>query len=793
MTTHSIDFERLFNTGIAAYKQGEYEQAKAALLQLSHCSSQTHRTKAGMGLVRIYMAQQDWPRAKTLCQKISKSSKPAVQQWAQSTLTKIQDKAIQVKPQSKDKPQSRNKPQSNSGLTPSLAAPARQNESGPTVGDVPPAVSMFHYAYLNGELNGEVGESVESESVEEEIVKEESAEFDSPCYELPNAGRLSQGRTLGKMKRTQLRFAQGVGVAAFYGLLLYLICGAIAHLNHALTLLSNILPDFLSSKIVFLPSEYRYWAKALLAVLLGLAIASPWLWDLLLRLSAKRHPFPLQKLREVSPEAASLLNKRCQKQRWPFPTLWKLATPVPLIFSYGWLPRNARLVVSEGLLAQLSADEIATLVRYEMAHWKTFYWPLLSLQGLVLQLFHQLYWQLALLGNQWAHRQPNQRRHKALIWLVGILANLSYVMFWLLQIPGLWLSRVRTYYGDRAATEATGNPNALARALIKLSFGLADSVAIQGYTPALTESLTLLLPVCPDLIRQPLYGSLPLAQLFAWDSLNPLRNWMSVSDAHPPLGDRLRVVMAYAQHWKLELELPLAALPKRRKGLSRSEWTRLIRQGMPFFALAFGLACGLGLLLLGAIGKWLSWPVLDWMHKDTRLLYACALMGLSLGTMLRINRFFPDLSFKMPLTSELTRWISDVSSLPVNSLPAKFSGTLLGRPGLANWLGQDLILKTSEAGLLKLHFFSALGPLGNALSWQPKPAVLVGNPIQVLGWFRRGNRPWLDIDQLRLQNGVLVQAAHPIVSLWIVISTGAIALWLLGFGQIFQETLDKLR
>ena len=76
------------------------------------------------------------------------------------------------------------------------------------------------------------------------------------------------------------------------------------------------------------------------------------------------------KLQAVSPEAATLVGKRCQQKRWPFPTLWKLPTEIPLIFSYGWLPRNARLVVSEGLLSQLAADEVATLVSYEMAHWK---------------------------------------------------------------------------------------------------------------------------------------------------------------------------------------------------------------------------------------------------------------------------------------------------------------------------------------------------------------------------------------------------------------------------------------
>ena len=122
---------------------------------------------------------------------------------------------------------------------------------------------------------------------------------------------------------------------------------------------------------------------------------------------------------------------------------------------------------------------------------------------------------------------------------------------------------------NRAATESTGNPNALTRALAKLSFGLAERVSAQGYTPPLVESLALLLPTSTDLIRQSLYGHMPLNNLFVWDSLNPLRSWMSLSDTHPPLGDRLRLIMAYAHHWQLDLESsPHCAAASRKSAIS---------------------------------------------------------------------------------------------------------------------------------------------------------------------------------------------------------------------------------
>ncbi|MGB3291876.1 MAG: M48 family metalloprotease [Phormidesmis sp.] len=761
MTT--ADLEKALETGRTAYRSGDYAQAIATFQTLIQSASSAYRTKAAVGLVRTYMAQQDWPKAKALCQKISRSSAVSVQQWAADTLLKIDS---HISP-----------PEATQGTVIASAAPPAQNLSG--FQPIQPAASIFHYAYLNGD-NGD--EPLAQAAVEApiEAADDENALPDATpqSCDWSAAERLSKGRSLGKIKRGKLWAAQIAAGATLYGLLHYLIQGTVASANSYLRFLDRLLPLSIGQ----LPGLSGWLNGYLLAGLVGLVITSPWLWDLVLRLSAGRQAFSNQSLRMHSPEAATLLGTRCHQRNWPFPTLWKLPTEVPLIFSYGWLPRNARLVVSEGLLAQLEADEIAALVGYEIVHWRSGYWALLSAQGLLLQLFHQIYWQLALWGN---------KRPKKFSLAAGVLANLSYSVFWLMRLPALWVSRLRTYYGDRRATELTGNPNGLARALLKLSSGLAVSVEQQQYTPAIVERMALVLPVSADLARHRLYGHWPLSQLFAWDSLNPVRSWMSVSDPHPPLGDRLHLIAAYAQHWQLaHPALQTAAPTQRRKALSQREWSNLIAQGMPFFGMAFGLLVGIGLWLVGALADGLNQPALGWMYRDKGLLLCCLLMGAGIGNLLRINRFFPDLSFNMPPSDDLPQRLSDPNLLPISSLPTKLSGILIGRPGLANWLGQDLLLKTSS-GLLKLHFFSIFGPLGNALPGQ-KPTALIGQSIQILGWFRRGHQPWLDIDKVRLSSQRSPQAAHPLFSLLLTAIAIGLGLWLLGLGQIMQAVSDKI-
>jgi len=770
-----------------------------------------------MGLVRVYMGQEEWQQANTLCKKIGTSSQPSLQQWSQKTLNKITQRmsAANAKtvtnsgfqPISEERSQpskkatsgfqpiaTSNKPpahRTSSSRTTVTAAPESSQRSVPSAVNSadsvasatsvleksaapvepsakrshpkverespPDGVSMFHYAYLNGE---DADTSTEPQDAAHSDVATAATDF-----EWPYANRLEKGRVLGKIKRGQLWFMQISGAIASYVLFRTLIHSAAAIINRYLRFLDRILPFNVS----FLPNWLSDATWPLLAVMAVVLVTSPWTWDWWLHFTANRRKFSVSSLRSHSAEAATLLNRYCRQRKWSLPTLHKLPTDIPLIFSYGFLPRNARLVISEGLLNLLNDDELAVLVAYEMSHWKSWHWPLLSAQMLISQVLLHAHWQLAMWGN---------RQATAIKWTAGAIATLLYSIFWLARLPSAGMARVRTYYGDRKSTELTGNPNGLARALSKLSFGLAASTEQQGYTPILIEGVLPLLPAATDLSRQQVYGQMPLAQLFAWDSQNPLRAWMSTFNNHPPLGDRLRLVMAYAGHWKLTPEIALSAPPRRQKSMSMQNWRQLWMHATPYVGVATGISVGLLLLGVGAIANEFEWLALDWMHKDTGLFHFCWLLGISVGNIMRINRFFPDLSFAMAPSDNFANWIGDSELLPASSMPTKLSGQLVGRPGIANWLGQDLMLRTGS-GLVRLHFFSLLGPLGNVLNRQKTPRLLTGRTVQVLGWFRRSNQTWLDVDKIRLGNGSLVEAAHPLHSLLIAVIALAAGLWLL--------------
>ncbi|MEO0540687.1 MAG: M48 family metalloprotease, partial [Cyanobacteria bacterium P01_A01_bin.105] len=441
------------------------------------------------------------------------------------------------------------------------------------------------------------------------------------------------------------------------------------------------------------------------------------------------------------------------------------------------LPRFGRVVVSQGLLDQLADDEIAALYAYELSHWRGPDWRLVSVVGLLLQMFHGAYWAVA----QWGNGQ------KRLVYLgAGGVATVCYGMFWLLSKAVGWTARLRTYYRDRTATQLTGNPNGLIRALGNLSFALSDAVAAQGYTPPLVESLALQLPVgaASTLACHGERHRQPLATLFLWDALNPWRSWLSVNQPQPPLGDRLQLLAAYARHWRLTptLDFSVIALANRRAGrFTAEEWRRLVSLAGPWSGLALGFAMGVLLWGLGWAATQMNLAFLDWLDQDFIVVYSATLLGLGTGILLRMNRFFPDFpdpdlahgGTDQPVIDD-PQWLTAPDLVPSDSLPVQRSGQLIGRPGIANWLGQDLLLQT-DSGLTKLHCFSAVGPIGNV--WA-RPQRYLGQTAQVRGWYRRGQQVWIDVQQLQTANG-RVTGNHPVWSLVLCAIATLGGLWLL--------------
>lgn len=799
------------DAGLRALKQGNYLDAIAHLREVCETElDETLVTRASQGLVTAYQRSGDTENAIAVCRNLTHHPDSKVRAWADSAL-----RSLNANPAT---PATRSSASDSTGFVPLDGSSSASESTGfvpfnptPSQPQTPARgkasnikqrlASSTQRLFSNtktqdGQRNPAptTGKAIEDSQINSESLTDNPSlhpvSYTPPSSPVPslftqrprwrNSGRAQNWSPLKSVKLTRLWLVGIVTAIALFGLLHFSLSVILQATN---TLLVQ-LPFFQPIQLF-----YRDPTQAIGIILAVLLIGSPWLIDVLLKSFHGLQKIPLTQLASRNPEAAKIVQQFCRKRKIPVPTLGILPTDAPVALTYGNLPHTARIVVSEGLLAQLADEEVATIYTSQLGHIVHWDFILMSLGVLITQIPYTIYWQVAQWGEQIPEfierKLPSYRRLLPPIIraITGVVASISYGFYWLFRLPLLWFSRARVYYSDRVAVQTTGNPNGMTRALLKIALGIAEEIQHDRKTSGLLESFDLMLPVG---YRQSLtLGScspqMPFESVLQWDCTNPYRDWLNVTASHPLLGERVAALCRNAQFWKLdpELDLPAIAPPARTNAarlskLSNSNKALPIVQSALFFGLLLGIILRAILWIVGQIGDRLNiWQII-WMHNASPFLNACILVAFSLSIFLWINSYFPDIK---PSTVETEPNLGNVfanpSTLPPDSQPVQLSGKLLGRQGLFNWLGQDLILQTST-GLVRLHYSSYLGPFGNLLPQSTRPSNLVNQQVTVTGWLRRGVTPWIDVETLRSQGGKVTRAYYP---LWLTILAFAAALW----------------
>ncbi|NJS12905.1 MAG: M48 family metalloprotease [Microcoleus sp. CSU_2_2] len=803
--------------GLAALKARDYDRAIALLESTAEtAANQPLGVRAQMGLVAAYKATGNLKGSIALCTSLTKNPHSQVKTWADRTLKELIDRRPPKPPEN---------PGKIAEITPALPNPQTPPETGfvafdsetesskppadnqgflpfePTVGQnkgkskdisrlpAPPKPPSFKSSKL--EKSTDTGFDPEITEISDENSAGSPTDIplfiNSDTYELTwrQAGRAKGWKALKPLKLNGFRLEAIASIIALFFVARFV-------LQFLMTTANNVLLQvYIFSRLPFFKPIQLFYRDSTLfvyTVFLLLLVSSPWLIDLLLKLFCGIQPLKATALLTHSKEANRVIRNFCNKKNLPPPILKVLPINVPVAFSYGCLPRFARIVVSQGLLEQLTEDEIATILARELGHISHWDFAPMSLAMLVIQIPYLIYWQVAYWGDRLSGLMTIAFMRSTVTILAGTISAASYGIYKLFRWPMLWLSRRRVYFSDRAAAEITGNPNGLTRALAKMAIGMASCVEEQKQTSFFLEGFDLLLPVgvgqAVTLGSAALHS--PLEQILLWDVSNPYRNWLTVNNTHPLMGERLKLLALYAQFWKIETELDLADVGTTEKSTKRKfPWAgmgtpplRLLLQGAPFFGIPMSLAIVGVLWTIGGIVYYLTyiWQ-LDWLLGDRSLLWGCLPIGFSIGTLIRINYFFPDIKpGKMPPPS-LPEILSNSETLPLDATPVKLEGKLLGRSNLDNWLGQDLILQTAT-GLVKLHYVSRVGPIGSLLPFLSKetthPGDLVGKSVVATGWLRRGATVAIDLESLRSQSGQVSNSGHPI---WSAILAFAAAIW----------------
>ncbi|AFY31405.1 M48 family metalloprotease [Calothrix sp. PCC 7507] len=741
--------ESSLEAGLVALKQGNYQTAIAQLEPVAN--SQKHETaglQAQVGLVMAYARSGEVPKAIALCEHLVESHNHQVQEWAKRALEHLTKR---------QKRQQKSPKNSETGFVAfdnshsdavSVKSTVVASTNSPTSSAIPAGSQPIISVPTNSAILSTSGFKHTIEEAPSGLIKVSGFRPQAKPFSIywRHAGRAKVWQPLQKFKLLPLRLLTAGTFIALFWVVREIVKFAMGLINQTLVRLPYLEPI----QILYRDPTIVLFIGLFLAIAL-----SPWLLDHLLTRFYGQRELSKEILTGRSRETIRVLQRCCQQRRWPLPKLRILPIAAPVVLTYGNLARNARIVVSQGLLDQLADDEIAVIYATQIGHIVHRDFVVMSLMLLVTLPIYKLYQQFS----EWGDRVPQ----KIWRWPYTIVASLAYVVWCLLTGTALFLSKLRLYYSDRLASEITGNPNALTRALLKMTIGIASDVAKQEHTSWQLESLNLLAPVSyhQSISLGSVAGHISFESILMWESFNPYRHWFTINNTHPMIGDRIQRLSKIARHWHLDPELHLIT-EQSFKGKHQS----FLLQIAPW------LGIPLGFLFAGLI--WLTWQIafaikllnLKWIYQDWSFVTGCLLIGFSIGIVIRMNSMFPDIQPATVQTDDrLPNLLANPSAIPIDSINVCLVGKLLGREGVSNCLAQDLILQ-SNIGLVKLHHISWLGQSINPQDW-------IGRQVIVTGWFRRGATPWIDIQTLQTQNGTTLNSSHPIWSTILAVAAQA--------------------
>ena len=163
---------------------------------------------------------------------------------------------------------------------------------------------------------------------------------------------------------------------------------------------------------------------------------------------------------QSAPDFYTLGRELAQRAQLPMPRVYVIDQDAPNAFATGRNPENAAVAATTGLLAMLSREEVAGVMAHELGHVK-------NRDTLIMTMVATIAGAISMLANfgLFFRGGDNENGHG------NIVASLLAVIVapFAAMIVQMAISRTREYGADRAGAEISGNPQALASALAKIS------------------------------------------------------------------------------------------------------------------------------------------------------------------------------------------------------------------------------------------------------------------------------------------------------------------------------------
>jgi Zn-dependent protease with chaperone function/Zn-finger nucleic acid-binding protein len=508
------------------------------------------------------------------------------------------------------------------------------------------------------------------------------------------------------------------------------------------------------------------------AIIIGQFVFGPWLMDLMLRWVYK---FSWVSLDQLPAHLGEFVRRVTAEQNMKVPSFGLIHDGAPNAFTYGHHPGDMRIVITQGILDLLEPAEVEGVVAHEIGHGKNWDMVLMTVVQLVPLLLYFLYRTALQAGN----------RGKDNGYRIAVAVG-AYVLYIVSEYMVLWFSRCREYYADRFAGKVTGNPNALASALVKIGYGLAARGQAQpvdadeaqaGQTKenakkqkkkekrqaALTLDAIGALGIFDRKSAVAMVAGSASAGLSAadtgaatatpgagiskenlksamqWDLWNPWATVYELNSTHPLVAHRLQYLSEQAVTMGDE---PYIVFDRRKP---ESYWDDFLVDLLVMFLPLLLLLLGLGVALaLGGAATFGALPGAGAFGPRAILgLIGLPLLGLGIGSLVKTFLIYRG-DYYAPLS--VAGLLHKVKVSNVRPVPARLRGTIIGKgvPGLI-W-SEDFVMRDGT-GILFLDYRQPL----RIWEWffgLLRAGQFTGKPVEVVGWFRRAPLPYLELKSI---------------------------------------------
>ncbi len=167
--------------------------------------------------------------------------------------------------------------------------------------------------------------------------------------------------------------------------------------------------------------------------------------------------------RDEEPELYEMVERLSRRSGIKPPQLMIARIPIPNAFAYGSPLTGNRVAVTAGLLNTLDAEEVEAVIGHELGHLKHRDVQVMMFISILPALLYYIGYSL-----MWssAYGRRDERGNGSLLALIGFL---SILLYWVLTLFALYLSRLREYYADRhSASIVEDGPRKLSEGLVKI-------------------------------------------------------------------------------------------------------------------------------------------------------------------------------------------------------------------------------------------------------------------------------------------------------------------------------------